>query len=127
MPKSSPATAATSATGTPAVLTHTLWDALGILESCIGVMDARIELLCDGVADAARTLLQVAHASLKVAIEGNTLDLQEDASRCLYEADAVLNLVAREASDAATWGALTLLELCRKMFISIIEAKAVAA
>ena len=105
----------------------TLSDALGILESTIGVMNARLDLLDDGLSDAARSLLKIAHTALDAAIVGNTTDLKEEAARCLYEADAVLNLVAREANDAATWGALTLLELCRKMFISIIEAKAVAA
>ena len=102
--------------------TDTLDDAMGILESCIGVMDARMELLNDGVADAARTLLKIAHTSLKAAIDGDTIDLQEDASRCLYEADAVLNFVARQIDDAATWGALTLLELVRKMVSTATEA-----
>ena len=102
--------------------TDTLDDAFGILESCIGVMDARMELLNDGVADATRTLLKIAHTSLKAAIDGDTLDLQEEASRCLYEADAVLNVAAREADDAATWGALTLLELVRKMVNAAAEA-----
>ena len=97
-------------------------DAQGILESCIGVMDARMELLNDGVADATRTLLKIAHTSLKAAIDGDTLDLQEEASRCLYEADAVLNVAAREADDAATWGALTLLELVRKTVNAAAEA-----
>ena len=65
--------------------------------------------------------------SLKAAIDGDTLDLQEEASRCLYEADAVLNFVAREADDAATWGALTLLELVRKMVNAAAEAAIGAA
>ena len=108
--------------------TDTLGDAFGILESCIGVMDTRMDLPGHGIADAARTLLKIAHTSLKVAIDGDTIDLKEQVASCVYEADAVLNLAAHEADDAATWGALTLLELVRKMVAVAIEtAMAVTA
>lgn len=108
--------------------TETLYDALGILESCIGVMDTRMDLPGNGIADAARTLLKIAHTSLKVAIDGGTIDLKEQVASCVYEADAVLNLAAREADDAATWGALTLLKLVKKMLAASIEtAMAVTA
>lgn len=93
-------------------------DARCHLEATIGVMNARMELLDDGVADAARSLLKIALSSLIQAMDGNTVDLQEHAGRCLYEANAVLNMVATEADDAATWGALTLLGLSRKMLES---------
>lgn len=92
----------------------TLSDALCILESTIGVMNARIEAVDSGAADAVRTLLKIAHTSLVKADAENTLDQQDEISRSLYEADAVLTLVATAADDAATWGALTLLELCKK-------------
>ena len=100
---------------------HTLWEALGVLESCIGVMDTRMDLPGNGIADAARTLLKIAHTSLKVAIDVDMLDLKEEAASRLYEANAVLNFAAREADDAATWGALTLLELVWKMVCAAIE------
>ena len=101
--------------------THTLEDALSVLASCIGVMDARMDVPGNGIADAARTLLRIAHTSLKVAIDGDTLDLKEEAASCVYEANAVLKFAAREADDSATWGALTLLGLVWEMVGAAIQ------